>query len=55
MSFDKKDRNRKKEKNKYGEGFNAKERRFNSPETKKRNNNWKEYLKNYDHEKIEEE
>lgn len=54
MSFDKKDRNKRREKNKYGEGFNSKDVKFSSPEQRKRTNNWKDFLnftpENYDDE-----
>lgn len=42
--MDKKDRNKKREKNKYGETFSTKERRLNSPKQKKKTSNWKKYL-----------
>jgi hypothetical protein len=43
--LDKKDRNKRKEKNKYGETFSTKEKKFNSPINKKRKpNNWKTFL-----------
>ncbi len=43
MDFTKKERNKKREKNKYGEGFSNKEKKLNSPVPKKRQN-WKDFL-----------
>ena len=45
MESNKKERNKKHEKNKYGEGFDNKEKRLNSPVPKKKKN-WKDFLLN---------
>jgi hypothetical protein len=42
--LEKKERNKKREKNKYGESFSTREKRINSPVVKRKKHNWKTFL-----------